>query len=64
MFMCDMLKEREIKYDLRVKDLLQLPNTKITSYRINYISFKGEGILWNSINDVIKKTKALPHSRK
>ena len=33
MLMWDMSKRRETTYDLRVKDLLQLPNTKTTSNR-------------------------------
>ena len=37
MFMWDMFKRREKTYDLRVKDLLQLPSTKTTSYGINSI---------------------------
>ena len=41
MFMWDMLKRIETTYDLRVKDLLQLPNTKTTSYGINSILLGG-----------------------
>ena len=58
MFMWDKFKRRETTYDLRVKDLLELPNTKTTSYGINSILFRGS-ILWNSIPDVVKKNQSI-----
>ena len=63
MFMWDMFKRRETTYDLRVKDLLQLPNTKTTSYGINSILFRGS-ILWNSIPDVIKNNQSIASFKK
>ena len=63
MFMWDMFKRRETTYDLRVKDLLQLPKTKTTSYGINSILFRGS-ILWNSIPDVIKNNQSIASFKK
>ena len=63
MFMWDMFKRRETTYDLRVKDLLQLPNTKTASYGINSILFRGS-IQWNSIPDVIKNKQSIASFKK
>ena len=63
MFMWDMFKRRETTYDLRVKDLLQLPSTKTTSYGINSILFRGS-IMWNSIPDVVKNNQSIASFKK
>ena len=63
MFMWDMFKRRETTYDLRVKDLLQLPSTNTTSYGINSILFRGS-ILWNSIPDVVKNNQNIASFKK
>ena len=63
MFTWDMFKRRETTDDLRVKDLLQLPKTKTTSYGINSILFRGS-ILWNSITDVIKINQGIASFKK
>ena len=58
MFVWDMFKRREITYDLRVKDILQLPSTKTTSYGINSVLLRGN-ILWNSIPNVKKNNQSI-----
>ena len=63
MLMWDMFKRRETTYDLRIKDLLQLSNTKTTSYGINSNLFR-ESILWNSIPDVIKNNQTIASFKK
>ena len=47
----------EITYDLRAKDLLQLPKAKTVLNGLNSIVFRGS-ILWNSIPDELMKSLA------
>ena len=39
-FMCDLFIRKEITYDLRAKDLLQLPKAKTVLSRLNSIVFR------------------------
>ena len=54
-FMWDLFIRKEISYDLRAKDLLQLP--KASSNVLNSSVFRGS-ILWNSIPDEIKSSQS------
>ena len=49
-------EEKEVKYDLRTKNLCRLPKTRTTKFGIESLSFRGS-ILWNTLSDQIK---ALP----
>ena len=44
---------KEISYDLRVKNILQIAKVKTSSYGQSSISFRGN-ILWNTLSDSIK----------
>ena len=44
---------KEIKYDLRIKNLLQVPKVKTSTYGQNSLSFRGS-ILWNTLSDSTK----------
>ena len=43
---------KEISYDLRIKNLLQIPKVKTSSYGQSSLSFRGS-ILWNTLSDRI-----------
>ena len=47
---------KEITYDLRIKNLLQVPKVKTSSYGQNSLSFRGS-ILWNTLSDSIKSAQ-------
>ena len=40
----------EISYDLRIKNLLQIPKVKTSSYGQSSLSFRGS-MLWNTLSD-------------
>ena len=44
---------KEISYDLRIKNLLQIPKVKTSSYGQSSLSFRGS-MLWNTLSDKIK----------
>ena len=44
---------KEISYDLRIKNLLQIPKAKASSYGQSSLSFRSS-ILWNTLSDSIK----------
>ena len=47
---------KEITYDLRIKNLLQVPKVKTSSYGQSSLSFRGS-ILWNTLSDSIKSAQ-------
>ena len=47
---------KEISYDLRIKNLLQIPKVKTSSYGQSSLSFRGS-ILWNTLSDSIKSAQ-------
>ena len=46
----EIFPNKEIKYDLRIKNLLQVPKLKTSTYGISSLSFRGS-ILWNTLPD-------------
>ena len=48
--------QRELTYDLRIKNTLQIPPTKTISFGIKSLAFRGS-ILWNSMPDTIKSVE-------
>ena len=56
--MLDLLIRKEVTYDLRVKDLLQLPTVSTVLNGLNSIAFRGS-ILWNTISDEIKSSQSI-----
>ena len=50
--MWDLFIRKEVPYDLRVKDLIQLPKARTVLNGLDSIVFRGS-ILWNSIFDEI-----------
>ena len=57
-FMLDLFIRKEVTYNLRVKDLLQLPTARTVLNGFNSIVFKGS-ILWNAISDEIKSSQSI-----
>ena len=55
-FLWDLFERRSTKYNLRLKDLVQLPSTKTVRYGLNSLKFRGS-ILWNTLPDIIKSAK-------
>ena len=56
--MLDLFIRKEVTYDLRVKDLLQLPTARTVLNGFNSIVFRGS-ILWNAISDEIKSSQSI-----
>ena len=52
-FMSEFFIPKDIQYDLRTNNLLQLPKTNSLAYRNSSLSFRGS-ILWNTLPDTIK----------
>ena len=52
--MQEYLIRKDVKYDLRTRDLLQIPSAKSITFGIDSIKFRGS-LLWNSIPDLIKR---------
>ena len=57
-FMWDLFIRKEVTYDLRAKDLLQLPKARTVLNGLNSIVFRGS-ILWNAISDEIKSSQSI-----
>ena len=55
-FMGEFFVQRELTYDLRIKNTLQIPPTKTISFGIKSLAFRGS-ILWNSMPDTIKSVE-------
>ena len=45
---------KDVKYDIRTRDLLQIPAAKSITFGIDSINFRGS-LLWNSIPDLSKR---------
>ena len=48
---------KEINYDLRIKNLIQVPKVKTSTYGQNSVSFRGSK-LWNALSDSIKSPQS------
>ena len=57
-FMLDLFIRKEVTYDLRVKDLLELPTARTVLNGLNSMVFRGS-ILWNAISDEIKSSQSI-----
>ena len=57
-FMLDLFIRKEVTYDLRVKDLLQIPTARTVLNGLDSIVFRGS-ILWNAISDEIKSSQSI-----
>ena len=55
-FLWDLFERRPTNYNLRIKDLVQLPSTKTVRYGLNSLRFRGS-MLWNTLPDMIKSAK-------
>ena len=55
-FLWDLFERRPTNYNLRIKDLVQLPSTKTVRYGLNSLRFRGS-MLWNTLPDIIKSAK-------
>ena len=49
----ELFTTKDISYDLRIKNLFQIPKVKTSSYGQSSLSFRGS-ILWNILSDSIK----------
>ena len=56
--MWDLFIRKDVTYDLRAKDLLQLPKARTVLNRLNSIAFR-DSILWNTIADEIKSNQSI-----
>ena len=52
----ELFTTKEISYHLRIKNLLQIPKVKTSSYGQSSLSFRGS-ILWNTLSDSIKSVQ-------
>ena len=55
-FMGEFFVQRELTYDLRIKNMLEIPPTRTISFGIKTLAFRGS-ILWNSMPDTIKSVE-------
>ena len=55
-FMGEFFLQRELTYDLRIKNTIQIPSTKTISFGKNSLAFR-ESILWNTMPDTIKSAE-------
>ena len=55
-FMGELFVQRELTYDLRIKNTLQIPPTRTVSLGISSLAFRGS-ILWNAIPDTIRSAE-------
>ena len=55
-FLWDLFERRPTNYNLKIKDLVQLPSTKTVKYGLNSLRFRGS-MLWNKLPDMIRSTK-------
>ena len=52
-FMWTFFERKHTKYELRTKNLLQLPRRSANTFGVNSLAFKGT-LLWNTLPDSIK----------
>ena len=57
-FLWDFLKRKPVNYNLRLKDLVQLPETRTLRYGNDSLTFRGS-ILWNALSDRIKSENSV-----
>ena len=55
-FLWDLFERRPTNYNLRKKELVQLPSTKTVRYGLNSLRFRGS-MLWSTLLDIIKSDK-------
>ena len=55
-FLWDLFERRPKNYNLRIKDLIQLPSMKTVKYGLNSLRFIGS-MIWNTLSYVIKSAK-------
>ena len=58
LFLSELFQRREIRYNLRIKDTVLLPNTPNAAFGMKSICFRGS-IFWNSIPDVITSSETV-----
>ena len=56
-FMQEYFIRKDVKYNLKTRDLLQIPAANSTKFGIDSIKFQGS-LLWNSIPDLIKRASS------
>ncbi len=56
-FMWTFFERKHIKYELRTKNLLQLPKRNANTFGVNSLAFKG-ALLWNTLPDTIKNSNS------
>ena len=56
-FMQEYFIRKDVKYDLRTRDLLKIPAAKSITFDIDSIILRGS-LLWNSIPDLIKRASS------
>ena len=54
----DFFKRKPVKYNVRVKDLVQLPYTRTLRYGNDSLAFRGS-ILWNTLPDKIESANSI-----
>ena len=57
LFMQEYFMMKDVKYDLRTRDLLQIPAAKSITFGIDSIKSRGS-LLWNSIPDLLKRASS------
>ena len=57
-FLWDFFKRKPVNYNLRVKDLVQLSETRTLRYGNDSLTFRGS-ILWNALPDTIKSANSV-----
>ena len=62
-FLWDLFERRPTNYNLRIKDLVQLPSTKTVRYGLNSLRFRGS-MLWNTLPDMISNLPKMTDSLK
>ena len=57
-FMWDLLKHKQVNYNFRVQNLLQLPTTNTKTHGVRSFTYRGS-ILWNYLSDEFKQISSL-----
>ena len=52
-YLWDFFSEKQVEYNLRIKNLVKLPQIKTHTFGLNSVTFRGS-ILWNALGDDIK----------
>ena len=56
--MWDLLKHKQVNYNFRVQNLLQLPTTNTKTHGVRSFTYRGS-ILWNYLSDEFKQISSL-----